>query len=511
MGMTRSRPTLLRDRCPRTLGLAGVLAFGCALPDKPLGELDDSTTSDGSTGDSQSQTSAASGDESTETGELPGDCVPGEVGPVPCGEDQDLDGVRLACDNAPEQFNPDQSDIDEDGIADVVDQCPLVAGATNTADSDRDGVGNDCDSCRQTLDLYNAHDNAIAVPDYLLVRNIRWQGDADQDGIGDVCDNCVQVPNCENFGPDNPYEIGDPIAFDDRNLCQRDDDGDLVGDACAGEVGVGIGPDDDFDGDLVLNQMDICPRQPAPAQACTGDDECPAGAQCAPTGVCNHVDVDADGVGDICDTCPFTPNPNQTMDGAMQEEDEDGDFVGNVCETNNACASLADARPFAFYEVAVNGECCTVQLVQDEAGNLHGALSQSPLLDLNGTPVRIDCSDEQEADGVCRRLPNSVAAAPSMLTPPAGCEQALADAGIDVAGNAKLGPDDVPSLDALWDHMCFLPQVDQDFDGLGDACDFCPFAFDPTNEVYVDENGMEWPGNGAYCNGDYDPENICSM
>jgi len=68
-----------------------------------------------------------------------------------CKEDVDQDDVQLSCDNAPNVFNPDQEDIDRDGIGDVIDLCPTVPGAANnSADSDKDGVGNDCDNCRQT-------------------------------------------------------------------------------------------------------------------------------------------------------------------------------------------------------------------------------------------------------------------------------------------------------------------------------------------------------------------------
>ena len=64
-------------------------------------------------------------------------------------------------------------------------------------------------------------------------------------------------------------------------------------------------------------------------------------------------------------------------------------------------------------------------------------------------------------------------------------------------------------FDALWENQCFLSQVDQDYDGLGDPCDLCPFAFDPDNLQYIDINGRLWPTDGKYCNGDYLVDNIC--
>ena len=492
----------------RTLGLASVLALGCGLPDKSLGHIADTTgegdTADASTaGDGVSGPSdATAGSETDDTSDVPVDCADPDQTPPSCAEDKDRDTVRRQCDNAPDHFNPSQSDVDEDELADVVDLCPTVASDNNSADSDKDGVGNDCDACGATLAQYNAHDDAVSVPDYMLVRNIPWQGDADQDGVGDVCDNCVTVANCA----------------DEEDTCQRDDDEDLVGDACVGMMGadaagpVGHGAQDDFDQDGIVNALDACPRQPVPERiACTGPADCPEGSACEDD-VCDHVDTDDDGVGDICDSCVAIANPLQTMDGAAQEEDEDGDFVADVCETNAACSVISDPPPMGFYEVSVSGACCTVGLVEDDDGNLVRATTGAPLVDPDGLPIRLDCTAAGEEAGTCRRLPASVASAPGVLTLPAGCEDALALAGIAVGENQPLGPDDFAgSLDALWAARCSLPQWDQDFDGLGDACDWCPFAFDPDNIVYVDDEGETWPGYGKYCFGDYDPEVVCGL
>ncbi|HET6585527.1 MAG TPA: thrombospondin type 3 repeat-containing protein, partial [Nannocystaceae bacterium] len=435
-----------------------------------------------------------------------------------CKEDADRDTIQLSCDNAPKNFNPDQLDLDLDGVGDVIDLCPTVASTNNSADSDKDGVGNDCDVCRQTTTQYNMHDNSVSVMDFMFVRNIPWQVDTDDDGIGDVCDNCVQVANCDGFGPDNPYQVGDAIAYDDRSRCQTDADEDLVGNACQddeadGAAGpVGVGPTDDFDQDGIANSQDACPRQPVAPVACTmGGDECGANADCEGT-VCDHVDTDNDGVGDICDTCPFTANTDQIMDGPAQEEDEDGDFVGKVCETNAQCATKADPRPFAFYRVSSNGLCCTVDLVEDGMGNLVIAATDQPLVDPDGLPISVDCDEGDDPElRTCRKLPSDVASAPGILTMPTGCDEALAAAGITLDENTRLTVDEAGgTLDDLWQNFCFLPQTDQDFDSFGEPCDLCPFQFDPDNTSFVDANGRAWPQHGKYCNGDYAPDAICA-
>ncbi len=514
-GMTTRRDA--SPRYPLALGLASVLALGCPLPDENLGEVGDSTSgadddqSDSATDDGVSgQADATMG---SDTGEMetdgdPSECVDGDVNIPECHEDVDRDNVRLLCDNDTAHFNPDQSDYDGDGIGDPADLCPLVASSNNTADSDRDGIGNDCDACRRTTEQYNAHDAAVSVPSFLFVRNVPAQTDFDQDGIGDVCDNCVAFANCEDFGPDNPHVPGDPIADDDPNLCQRDDDQDLVGDACAslmleGAAGpVGLGHSDDFDQDGLRNAVDICPRQPVEPIECDGPEDCPDHSACVEDR-CDHVDSDDDGVGDICDTCPVVPNPMQTMDGAAQADDEDGDFVGEVCETNSSCSTISDPPRIAYYEFSSLGRCCTVQLVEDDDGDLTSAVTGQPLVDPDGLPVRADCD---EGGGACRLLPPSIAVTPGMLAPPPGCDEVLGE--VSPLDNQDMRGEGLSPTE-LAAYACTMPQWDQDLDGLGDACDLCPFMFDPDNQAYVDDDGMVWPNDGKYCNGAYSPDAIC--
>jgi hypothetical protein len=166
--------------------------------------------------------------------------------------DTDNDGVSDSNDNCPDVHNPDQNDMDNDGIGDVCDpdkdgdgvmnnddNCPEIPNP-NQYDLDNDGIGDKCDDDVDGDGFNNDIDNCRYVfnPE---------QTDSDEDGRGDLCDNCPSVSNSD----------------------QNDIDNDGIGDAC----------DSDIDGDNVTNENDNCPSVHNPEQS----------------------DIDGDEVGDACD------------------------------------------------------------------------------------------------------------------------------------------------------------------------------------------------------------------
>jgi hypothetical protein len=194
--------------------------------------------------------------------------------------DTDCDGVPNASDNCASAFNPDQTDLDGDGIGDACDP-----------DSDNDGVNDGVDNCPE---VQNAD-----------------QVDTDGDGLGNACD---PFPN----GPDGDGD-GVPDADDncpsDPNADQADNDGDGFGNICDPFPN---GPDGDGDG--VVDDDDNCPSDANPDQEDADLDG--IGDVCDPTP--NGNDRDNDGVSNDQDNCLTTPNADQL--------DTDGDGIGDACD-----------------------------------------------------------------------------------------------------------------------------------------------------------------------------------
>ena len=97
-------------------------------------------------------------------------------------DDIDGDGVANSLDNCPETANTDQSDIDGDGLGDVCDD-----------DMDGDGVLNEDDNCPTNPN-----------PD---------QADLDENGIGDACDEICSVSFANNL-PITIADSGDTAVYE---------------------------------------------------------------------------------------------------------------------------------------------------------------------------------------------------------------------------------------------------------------------------------------------------------
>lgn len=194
--------------------------------------------------------------------------------------DKDGDGIGDACDNCPDNPNPNQEDKDGDGRGDACDNCPDIRN-TDQKDTDGDGFGDACDKCV-----------TVASPN---------QSDTDGDGLADPCDNC---PNKAN--PD-----------------QKDSDGDKIGDACDECPTAANG---DSDGDGIQDCKDNCKLVANPDQKDSdGDGVGDACDNCQAIKNDSQRDDNKNGVGDDCEPsvqggpqCGFTQDGRNTSGGPLQ-------------------------------------------------------------------------------------------------------------------------------------------------------------------------------------------------
>jgi hypothetical protein len=342
--------------------------------------------------------------------------------------DADTDGLGDSCDNCPTDWNPDQADRDGDNIADACDNCPDRANFPQT-DEDDDGRGDDCDNCPG---LSNS-----------------GQADADSDGLGDTCDNCPLVENPE----------------------QLDGDGDQRGDVCDNCPGIPNPAQSDPDHDGLGSECDNCPTGWNPDQADSDLDGIPDGCDACPEiGNPDQADGDGDHVGDLCDNCIATRNSTQ--------EDSDGDGLGNACDN-----CIHDANPGQQ-----DGD-------HDQSGD---ACDNCPAY-ANNAQTNSDLDDLGDACDNC----------PAVTNP----DQVNVDG--DWFGDAC---DNCPTVASPifsdWDHdgvgdpcdncrqVANSDQADADSDGVGDACDAC--RTDPTNDV--DTDGI--CGAVDNCRTQYNPDQV---
>ena len=217
--------------------------------------------------------------------------------------DTDNDRIVDGRDNCPFVHNPDQEDLDGDGVGDAcdpdidgdgilneLDNCPTVYNP-DQEDADNDGLGDVCDTCPSGLDT-------------------------DLDGVCDEFDNCPETPNGPEAGTCLGASKGTPCSWQAYEGCLTGCDKSLS--YCLKVCS----PSDESCFNQCYAAHDLC----------AGD--CDDG--CGPRGFCsqNQEDADENGVGDVCQTCILG---DRDGDGICDEDDNcptvpNGPLLGTCLE-----------------------------------------------------------------------------------------------------------------------------------------------------------------------------------
>jgi len=230
-----------------------------------------------------------------------------------CGPDPDSDYVPDTQDNCPEDWNPEQTDSDGDGVGDACE------------DSDRDGIsdvieltyGSDRSDSNSTPEHYDfdtatctdGADNDLDGATDLDDPGCR--ADYDRDTVPNLTDNCPWDPN-----PDQQ----DTDADGSGDACDWDDDGDGFGDSTEEAAG-----SDPLDGGSTPENTTVDLYWEIGNCADEVDNDLDGLIDAKDPG-CGP-DQDFDYVPDAEDNCPTVWNPEQT--------DTNGNGVGDECEDSD--------------------------------------------------------------------------------------------------------------------------------------------------------------------------------
>ena len=298
------------------------------------------------------------------------------------------------------------------------------------------------------------------------------------DGVGDVCDICQSALDPFQIDSNNnrlpfPYST-DPKLGD---VCE-DLDADGAVDSFDNCPTIANADQSDIDADGI---GDMCDRETNDAD---GDGVFDSIDNCALVANADQYDTDADGLGDVCDSCLEDATNDADRDNICgnldncpsaanaDQADCDADGAGDVCDIQSVCSTDSDND--GIFDSADN--CAAVgnsDQADSDADGIGDACDSCPL----------DSANDADADGVCGNIDNCNV----HNTDQVDCnENSIGDAcETEVVCNAI-----VPVADSDNDGVvdaednCLSTananQLNSDSDSFGDACDACPS--DPLND-----------------------------
>ena len=376
--------------------------------------------------------------------------------------DTDSDGWPNECDIACANLGMSADDDDDgDGVSDVADAFPLDA--SETTDTDLDGIGNNADL---DDDGDGVDDSADAFP-LIALGDLT---DTDSDGLPNECDTA-----CVNLG----------MSADD------DDDGDGVSDVAdafpldASETtdtdldGIGNNADLDDDGDGVDDSADAFPLIALGDLTDTDSDGLPneCDTACANLGMSADDDDDGDGLEDDSDAFPLD---------ASETDDTDLDGIGNNADLDDDNDGVDDTNDTEPIDPTNDSD-------DDGVANNIDAAPLDPTNDSdddgvanNNDTAPLDPTNDSDDDGVA----NNIDAAP--LDPTNDSDD---DGVANNNDTAPLDPTNDSDNDGVANNNDVYPEnnlysADSDGDGMPDAWE-ARYNLNPNdpNDAAMDEDG----------------------
>ena len=301
--------------------------------------------------------------------------------------DSDGDGVGDNSDAFPNNAS-ETMDTDGDGIGDNSDAFP--DDASETLDSDGDGVGDNSDAFPddateiQDSDGDGVGDNSDAFPN-----NASETMDTDGDGIGDNSD-AFPDDASETLDSDGDGTGDNADAFPNDASETLDTDGDGVGDN-SDAFPNNASETMDTDGDGIGDNSDAFPDDASETLDSDGDGT-GDNADAFPNDASETLDTDGDGVGDNSDVFPNNASETQDSDGDGVGDNSDA-FPDDASETldsdGDGTGDNADAFPNDVSE--------TMDSDGDGVGDNSDAFPNDPSRTVNSLPFPLQAENPGSA------------------------------------------------------------------------------------------------------------------